>query len=66
MTYDSRRRCFRDRCFSAHDIMRLFGFDADVGDVRAQLRCSACGPRDCLLYRFYRGGMNRPGEGAYR
>ena len=56
----------RDRDFSAHDIMRLFGFDADVDEVRARLRCTRCGARDCLLYRYFRGSMHGPSEGAYR
>ena len=28
--------------------------------------CPRCGVRDCLLYRFYRGGMHGPCAHAYR
>ena len=59
------RTCFRDRPFTDTDIARLFGLDADVDQVRGRLRCARCGARDCLLYRYYRGGMRGPGETAY-
>ena len=33
--------------------------------LRARTRCARCGARDCLLYRYYRGGMRGSGETAY-
>ena len=58
--------CFRDRTFSDADIAHLFGLDADVDDVRRRLRCTRCGRRRCLLYRYFRDGMHGPGTHAYR
>ena len=59
-------RCFRDRVFTDDDIERRIGLDTDVDAVRRALRCTRCSARDCLLYRYYRGGMHGPSTGAYR
>lgn len=58
--------CVRDRRYTREEIAERFGLDADVHEVRKRLRCSACGKRDALLYRYYRGGMHGPSEGAYQ
>ena len=58
-------RCVRDRHFSQVEIDERFGLDADVDAVRRSLRCGRCGQQDCLLYRYFRGGMNGPGEASY-
>ena len=59
-------RCFRDRVFTDDEIEHRLGLDTDVDAVRRALRCTRCGARDCLLYRYYRGGMHGPSTGAYR
>ena len=57
--------CFRDRPFTDADIARLFGLHANVDEVRQRLRCTRCGARRPLLYRYYRGGVHGPSESAY-
>ena len=58
--------CFRDRRFTDDEVEHRLGLDTDVDAVRRALRCTRCGARENLLYRYYRGGMHEPGEGAYR
>ena len=58
------RRCARHRRLTDADIERI-GRDVDLDEVRARLRCEACGARDALLYRYWCGGMAGPSERAY-
>ena len=59
------QRCVHQRTLALEHIERHLGLDADVADVRPCLRCGACGARDALLYRHYRGGMDGPSPSAY-
>lgn len=48
--------------WAGEDIARRIGLDAEVLTVRKRLRCGACGARNALLYRYYRGNAARPGD----
>ena len=58
------QRCFYQRDLTPEDIARI-GLDADLADVRRRLRCGACGARDALLYRHYRGDMDKDGPNPF-
>ena len=55
------QRCFHQSTLTPEDIARI-GLDADVADVR---RCLRCGARDALLYRHYRGDMDKDGPNPF-
>ena len=57
--------CNRQRAFGRDEIARRFGLEAEVDRIRLRLRCSGCGRRSGLLYRYYRGGMHGPSATAY-
>ena len=57
--------CDRQRAFGREEIARRFGLDADVDRKRPRLRCSRCGRRSGLLYRYYQGRMQGPSASAY-
>ena len=57
--------CNRQQAFGRDEIERRFRLDADVDRIRMRLRCSRCGRRGGLLYRYYRSGMQGPSTTAH-